>query len=234
MRCLVCLDVRDWETVVRSSARYLGPDDEPVMVHVLDERAARGYDLAVGGLLGRRGRGAEDRMASDSEAAAERLLSEASALISELVPGISAGTSVLTGLPGENLVEAARTGSVRTLFIGRSGPGGETASISGVLEGWRRNHPGDVDGFYTRDGVEVRFPPHRAAEVERVVREGADVLVSGEWKRHHLHAYRIANPLSGESVEAHPPPDERHGARVGHTARFVMDHVSCDVVLLTP
>lgn len=230
---MVCIDVRDWEAVVRASARYLGPDDAPVISHVPDERAARSYDLAVGGLLGRRESGARDRMSSASGSAADRLVAEASGLLSELVPGVSPETSVLAGPPGESLVEAAREGSVRAVFIGRSGPGGETASISGILEGWRRNHPGDLDGFYTREGVEVRFPPHRAAEVCRVAREGAAVEVSGEWKRHHLHAYRVTDPLSGESAEAHPPP-QRRGARVGHTARFVMDHVSCDVVLLTP
>ena len=39
---------------------------------------------------------------------------------------------------------------------------------------------------------------------------------------------------SGCSVEAHEPPDEQPGERpLGHTARCVMDHALCDVMVLT-
>jgi hypothetical protein len=39
-------------------ARYLS-DGEAVLAHVVDERASRGYELALRGLPGRRGRGAQ-------------------------------------------------------------------------------------------------------------------------------------------------------------------------------
>jgi hypothetical protein len=100
------------------------------------------------------------------------------------------------------------------------------------VRGWRRNRPGDLDGFYMEDGTEVRFPPHRARDMQAVVREGVPFEVRGERRGGHLHAHSVAEPSPGVSVEAHAPP-ERTGRRPpGHTARFVVDHAPCDVVLL--
>jgi hypothetical protein len=70
--------------------------------------------------------------------------------------------------------------------------------------------------------------------VSGLVREGDRVEARGERRGHHVHAHLITELGSGTSVEAHrPPPEpgpERH--HLGHTARFVTDHVGCDVVLL--
>ena len=61
MRAFVCIDGRDWEAVVRGTARYL-KEGEAILAHVVDERAPRGYDLALRGLLGRRRRRSEEEM----------------------------------------------------------------------------------------------------------------------------------------------------------------------------
>lgn len=54
------------------------------------------------------------------------------------------------------------------------------------------------------------------------------------WReRRVLHAYSISDVRTGASVPAHEPPDEKPGRRpLGHTARFVVDHALCDVVVL--
>lgn len=234
MKYLVCVDPRGWEAVVRGAALYLSEGDA-VVACVVDERAPRGYALAVEGLLGRRGRRSEEGMASVSETVAAEVLADAATLLGQLRPGLSVGTLLLRGIPEEELVRAARDGRAEAVFVHRGNPGsGETVSVSGVVSGWRRNRPGDLDGFYLEDGTEVRFPPHRAEDVRTVVSEGAPVEVRGERRGGHLHAYSVADPRSGVSVGAHEPPSERGGRRpLGHTARFVVDHAPCDVVVLT-
>jgi hypothetical protein len=53
------------------------------------------------------------------------------------------------------------------------------------------------------------------------------------WRRDHLPAHRITDALSGTPVGAHPsPPGGLRKAHLGHTDRFVVDHVACDVVVL--
>lgn len=80
------------------------------------------------------------------------------------------------------------------------------ASVSGTVKGWKENRHGDVDGFHLEDGSEVGFPPHRAAEVRAVVREGAEVEAFGAWRGERFHAYTVTDRASGTQVEAHKAP----------------------------
>ncbi len=80
------------------------------------------------------------------------------------------------------------------------------ASVSGVVARWKANHSGDTDGFYLEDGSEVGFPPHRVAEVQAVVNEGASVEAFGAWRGERFHAYTITDAASGTQVEAHKAP----------------------------
>lgn len=253
MRALVCVDGRGWEAVVRGAARYLPPDgNEAILVHVVDERATRGHDLALRGLLGRSKR-PEGTLDAASRAAAEALLSDAEALLASLRPGLEIERLVLTGPPNEELARASRESGAETVFVGRGAPGNRTedrigdrigdrpATVSGVVAGWRRGPRGEVNGLLLEDGTEVRFPPHRAERVRGVVREGARVEVSGAWRgpegspRRHLHARLLTDPGTGASVEAHhdgPPTGPGKRPPLGRTARYVVDHAACDVVLV--
>lgn len=221
MRALVCVEGRGWEAVIRGAARYL-PEGEAIVACTVDERGPKGYGLAIRGLLGRRGHPAED------------LLAEAGALLGRLRPHISVRTLLLRGVPNETLARAVEEERAEAVFVGRGAPGsGRPVMVSGVVTAWRRNTPGDLDGLYLEDGTEVRFPPHRAAEVRRVAREVVRVEVEGGWRGRHVHAYRVSDPVSGTSVEAHKPPGEGPGKKpLGHTARFIADHASCAVVVL--
>jgi nucleotide-binding universal stress UspA family protein len=231
MRAFVCIDGRDWETVIRGVARYLS-EGEATLAHVVDERAPRGYELALRGLLGRRGRRSEESMASVSQMAAEELLADAVALLERLRPGLTIKTVALSGPPNEELMRAAE--GAETVFVGRGTPGARPrATVSGVVRGWKKNPHGETDGLSLEDGVEVRFPPHKASEVRNAIGEGTPIEASGTWHGRHLHAYSITNADSGASVEAHKPPGEGPGkSPLGHTARFVVDHALCDVVIL--
>lgn len=233
MSAFVCVDVRDWEAVVRGTAAYL-TEGEAVLAHVLDERAPRGYELALRGLLGRRGRGAERGMEAVSREAAAGLLADAEALLARLCPRVSTRTAVLSGPPNEELVRAAGEAGSRTIFVGRGAPGSRPrATVRGTVEGWRQNPGGETDALVLEDGTEVRFPPHRASSVRSVAREGGTIEATGSWQAASLHAYVIVDPSSGDRAEAHEPPDEAPGkSPLGHTARFVIDHALCDVVVL--
>jgi nucleotide-binding universal stress UspA family protein len=231
MRAFVCIDGRDWERVVRGVARYLS-EGEATLAHAVDERAPRGYELALRGLLGRRGHGSEESMASASQMAAEELLADATALLEKLRPGLTIEAVALSGPSNEELIRAAK--EAETIFIGRGTPGARSwTALSGVVREWRQNPHGETDGLSLEDGVEVRFPPHKGSEVRQVINEGALIEASGAWHGRHLHAYNITNVDSGVSVEAHKPPGEGPGkSPLGHTARFVVDHALCDVVIL--
>lgn len=239
MKALVCVDGRGWEPVVRGAARYLsGGWEAAVLAHALDGRVVQGYDLALRGLMGRR-RGSDEGVVRASREAAGALLADAEALLERLRPGLAVETVVLDGPPNEALVRAAR--GAQAVFVGRGTPGdAPRVAVSGVVGGWRRNPRGEVDGLLLEDGTEVRFPPHRAGEVRAVVREGARVEASGVWRGRHLHAYHISEEGSGVSVSAHDEPGEggrRPGKSqrqpLGHTARFVVDHVAGDVVVVS-
>jgi nucleotide-binding universal stress UspA family protein len=158
MRAFVCIDGRDWEAVIRGVARYLR-DGERILAHVIDERAPRGYDLAIQGLLGRRRHQPEELMGPVSEAAARELLAYAEDLLKRLRPELTVRSVVLSGSPNEELMNAANAAEVQTIFIGRGAPGSRPrATISGTVRGWKENRHGDRDGLYLEDGTEVRFP----------------------------------------------------------------------------
>ena len=229
----VCVDLRDWEAVIRGAARYL-LEEEALLAHVVDERAPRGYELALRGLLGRRGRGAQRGMDAASRDAALGLLADAEALLVRLRPLVSTRTAVLSGPPNEEIVRAAGEAEARTIFVGRGTPGSRpTATVRGVVRGWRQNPRGETDALVLEDGTEVRFPPHTAGPVRSVAREGKPVEATGSWRAGALHAYVIVGSNSGDRVEAHKPPEEEPGkSPLGHTARFVVDHAPCDVVVL--
>lgn len=237
MRALVCVDGPDWEAVILSCARYLSGEDEATLAHVVDERPSRGYEMALRGLLGRRDpRDAGQEMARASREAAEGLLADAKDLLQQLRPGTAVETAVLAGDPNHELVRAAAQTGARTIFIGRGTPGTRPReTVSGVASSWNLNRKGEADGLLLYDGTEVRFPPHRAGAIRAAVREGAQVEASGAWHGRRLHAYSITDARTGTRVEAHKPPGEHPGKRpLGHTARFVVDHASCDVVVLHP
>ena len=236
MKALVCVDMRDWEALIQSVAPYLPDEGNVTLAHVVDERAPRGYEMSLRGLLGRRrSGGAEERMSRASRETAEGLLADARDLLVRLRPGPVVETAVLDGDPNKELMRAAGEAGARTVFIGRGTPGARPReTISGVVEGWNRNHEGKFDGLRLEDGTEVRFPPPRADAARAAIREGARVEASGVWRgRRVLHAYSITDARTGVPVEAHEPPDEQPGERpLGHTARFVVDHALCDVVVL--
>lgn len=230
---MACIDGRDWEAVIRGVARHLR-EGEATLAHVVDERASRGYELSLRGLLGRRPRRPEENMAPASWAAAEELLADASALLESLRPDLTVYKATLSGPPNEELMRAASEAGAEVVFIGRGAPGSRPrATARGVVSGWRQNPRGETDGLTLDDGVEVRFPPHRAGEVQALARERARIEASGAWRGRHLHAYAISDPDSGTLIEAHKSPDKAPGERpLGHTARFVSDHALCDVVIL--
>ncbi len=237
MKAFVCVDGRDWEAVVRGVARYLPPGEgEATLAHVVDERAPRGYELSLRGLLGRRRPGgAQEGMIRASRDAAEGLLADAGDLLRRLSPGSAVEAAVLEGDPNKELMRAAGEARARTIFIGRGTPGARPReTVSGVVEGWNQKPDGKLDGLALGDGTEVRFPPQRAEAVRAAVREGARIEATGVWQgRGVLHAYSITDSRTGVPVEAHESPDKQPGERpLGHTARFVVDHALCDVVVL--
>ncbi len=230
---MVCIEVRDRERVVYGCSRYLAGVREVLLTHVLDERALRGYDLALQGLLGRR-QPRPDELLREAESAALEMLEEARALLSTLLlEGTEIEGLLLHGRPEHELVRAAAAREVSALILGRGGADGESAVVSGRISGWRRNPHGEIDGLYLEDGTEVRFPPHRGAQIETALHEGENVEVRGERRPRHVHARLITSLDSGRSLEAHPPPQHEPPRRhLGHVARFVTDHAGCDVVLL--
>lgn len=171
-------------------------------------------------------------MAAISQTATEELLADAGALLGRLCPGLMVRIVVLSGPPNEELVRASE--GAEAVFVGRGAPGSRSrTTVSGTVSGWKQNHHGERDGLYLDDGIEVHFPPHRAAEVGKTIREGMTAEVTGTWQDQHFHANSITDSNSGTSVEAHRLPGEGPGkSPLGHTARFVVDHVTCDVVVL--
>jgi nucleotide-binding universal stress UspA family protein len=232
MRAFVCIDVRDWEAVVRGVARHLR-EGEAILGHVVDERPTHAYDLALRSLLGRGRRRSEEEMASASEAAAGELLADAEDLLKQLRPDLAVRSVVLSGLPNEQLIGAANAAESQGIFIGRGSPGSRPrVTVSGTVRGWKENRHGDRDGLYL-EGTEVRFPPHKAREIQHHIRKATLVEIFGTWHGQSLHAYRITDPDSGTQVEAHKLPGEGPGKMpLGHTARYVVDHAPCDVTIL--
>jgi nucleotide-binding universal stress UspA family protein len=235
VRAFVCIDGRDWEAVVRGAARYVPDGAHVTLVHALDERGPRGYEMSLRGLLGRRRPGAEAGMERASREAAEELLADAREALLRARPGSTVETAVLSGDPNKELTRAVEEAGARAIFIGRGSPGARPReTVSGAVRGWNRNPEGRLDALLLDDGIEVRFPPHEAEAVRSVAGEGAEIEATGVWRGPRvLHAYSISDARTGTSVRAHEPPDEKPGKRpLGHTARFVVDHALCDVVVL--
>lgn len=112
----------------------------------------------------------------------------------------------LAGEMGSGVHSAAPRGGPKHHGPGPSPGRYPWASISGTVAGWKANDHGDADGFYLEDGNEVGFPPHRAAEVQAVIREGAGIEAFGAWRGERFHAYTITDTASGTQVEAHKAP----------------------------
>lgn len=88
---------------------------------------------------------------------------------------------------------------------------GALATTQVTVTRFLTNPDGDVDGFLTRDGVLVRFPPHMSAQLTSAVRPGDVVQVSG-WRDAggSFSAQRITNARSGQQLVDQPPlPDAR-------------------------
>lgn len=96
---------------------------------------------------------------------------------------------------------------------------GAASTTQGVVARFLINPDGDVDGFLTRDGVLVRFPPHMSTQLTSMVRSGDTVQVTG-WRDAGgtLRAQRIDDARSGRQLEEQPPqpgmplPRELRGA----------------------
>lgn len=236
MKAFVCVDGRDWEGVIRSATRYLGGDDEVILAHVVDERSSRGYEMSLRGLLGRRRPAdARERMSRASQEAAEEFLGEARGLLQHLRSGATVETMVLDGDPNHELMRAVGETGTQTIFISRGTPGARSReTVSGIVKRWNQKPDGKFDGLVLDDGTEVRFPPPRSEAIRAAVREGSEVEASGVWQgRGVLHAYSIIDTQNDNRVQAHESPDEQPGEMpLGHTARFVVDHALCDVVVL--
>ncbi|WP_119068649.1 universal stress protein [Rubrobacter indicoceani] len=242
MKCLLCVDPSDAERMTRNAARYLTGASEVVVVCAVDERAPKGYGFLVRGLLGRRPR--EEELSPTAEETAEETVKRAVELLARSGPGVAATGRTLTGRPEEELAGLVRDEGFDAVLIGRGNTGPEVSvNLTGTISGWKTNHAGDRDGLFLRTGdgpepVEVRFPPHRGEAIERAFAEGATVEVYGSRRGGSVHAYALSSPEGGDPVEAHkPPPDRKDGGlmhvHLGHTARFVTDHVSCDVILVS-
>lgn len=230
MRALIAIDGPDWEAVVRAAARDL-PLAEALLLHVIDERAAREYGLAARGLLGRHAEAQVGRLRDVAEAATRDLLAEAARLLRGLRPDLSVAAVSREGRPAEAILAAAREEGIDLVVVGRGAAAPGAVTVSGVVQGWRRNRHGDVDGLVLEGGAEVTVPPHRAGAVMAVARPGEAVVVEGERRAHHVHAYRVTNAATGVTAEAHPPRPAGH-LPLGATARAIVDHAPCHVLLV--
>lgn len=239
MDAFVCIDGRGWEAVTLGAARYLPDGARVTLAHVVDERAPHAYEMSVRGLLGRRRPPADEGMQRASREAAEGLLSDAREALLRQRPGSFVETLILSGDPNKELTRAAGLAGARAMFVGRGTPGARPReTVSGVARDWKRNPDGEFDGLILEDGAEILFPPHRAGAVRAAIGDavegGAEIEATGVRRgRRGLHAYSISDPRTGATARAHEAPDEKPGERpLGHTARFVVDHALCDVVVI--
>ena len=68
------------------------------------------------------------------------------------------------------------------------------------------NPDGDIDGFLTKDGMLVRFPPHMSAQLSAAVRPNASVQING-WSETaaSFKAQSITDTKTGTQVIEQPP-----------------------------
>jgi hypothetical protein len=77
--------------------------------------------------------------------------------------------------------------------------------VTGTIGDFQFAGRAETCGFYLWDGTDVRFPPQLAPSIKRIAIEGSRVHVmgwehSGPQGRIHLHAERITNADTGESI----------------------------------
>jgi hypothetical protein len=91
--------------------------------------------------------------------------------------------------------------------------GTATSVATGRIERWLVNPNGDVDGLLLADGTQVGFPPHLSADVQRALKIGDSVEISG-WRAPNAPVVRAARLMatgSGRSIADTPPAAD--GAR---------------------
>lgn len=239
MKCLLCVEPSDAERVTTSASRYLSGATEVVVLCAVDESGPRGYGLSVRGLLGRRSRSAD--LEATSESTARETAESVASNLSGVLPDARVEARTLSGRPEEEIARLAEDEGFDAVLIGRGNTGPEVpVTLAGTVSTWKTNRHGDRDGLYLQtdepEPVEVKFPPHRGEEIGRAFTEGSTVEVSGSRRGGGVHAYTLSEPGGGGPVEAHRPPEKEGGllhVHLGHTARFVTDHVTCDVVLIS-
>lgn len=239
MKCLLCVDPSDAERMATSATKYLTRASEVVVFCAVDDRAPKGYGLSMRGLLGRKPRDAGLEATSESTAR-ETADGTATALAGSL-PDARVEARTLSGRPEEEIARMAGDEGFDAVLIGRGNTGPEVpVTLTGTISAWKTNRHGDRDGLFLKtdepEPVEVKFPPHRGEAIGSAFREGATVEVAGSRRGSGVHAYALSEPGGGGPVEAHKPPEREGGlmrVHLGHTARFVTDHVTCDVVLIS-
>jgi hypothetical protein len=84
---------------------------------------------------------------------------------------------------------------------------GSALTAQVVVSRFLINPDGDVDGFLTRAGVLVHFPPHLGSQLTSMIRPGDRVQING-WRDAggNLAAQRITDTRSGQQLVDQPPP----------------------------
>ena len=102
-----------------------------------------------------------------------------------------------------------------------------------MVRGWNETRGGRTDSLVLDDRIEVRFTPHRAEAIPTALREeggskrrecGKDGGCTSTPSPTRLPALRSRRASPRRAAGEKP---------LGHTARFVVDHVLCDVVMLS-
>jgi len=88
-----------------------------------------------------------------------------------------------------------------------SGTSCQSTTVSGGVASWTYSRNGGANGFVLSTGIEVRFAPHDAGNVDAVVDVGSSVSVAGCLKTGpagdtHLKASTITNTGTGASYTA--------------------------------
>lgn len=79
------------------------------------------------------------------------------------------------------------------------------STLDGRLQQWLLNPNGDIDGLLLADGTQVAFPPHLSAAVQRMLKPGDRVQVSG-WRAPEAPVLRAASlSANGHTVADQPP-----------------------------
>jgi hypothetical protein len=232
VKSLLCIEAWDWRRVIDGAAPYL-EEGEAVIACVIDERPSLGYELAVKGLLGRR-RPPEAGMATVSVATAaqihNRRKGNARGLVSPALREHFADTRITQRSAGKD-GERARSGR----------------DIRRARKRQRRQRDHRLGyRFWLDDKPRRRHRRHHPARWDR------GTLPAAPRARNSRHRRRRGRGRDQGCAQEEPPPrPSHHGPRLeslgrrpsespsgprkaslGHTARFIIDHVACDVVVL--